>query len=367
MPKILHIHSQWDGSPIVRRSVTVARSLGTDLQHEIHVLGGYGSSRPPGAPFRRASAFPKVGGIPTLGKLQKIAKGMLGYDLVCTYGYGAINAAMAHTAFSEAFSLPALIHHEAEDAERGMRADLYRRLALGKSAGLVVPDERIEEAGLVAWQQPMGRVKLIPEGIDLKPWRRVPPADMLRAVVKRPGERWVGMLASPEDTSKIEDVLRAFAPLTENWQLVIFGAEESSEQVRGSAEELDIAHRVHLAGEIDSEARAIGLFDITIIPHGIPDCGLAAICAMAGGAAIVTEPASEAAPLLPESAQEFVLPFDHKDELEIALTTLAADRGLRGALADAGKAQAKSNHDEKAMIATYKRLYTSAMKLAGLQ
>ncbi|MFN2100218.1 glycosyltransferase family 1 protein [Altererythrobacter sp. MF3-039] len=364
MPKLLHIHSDWDGSPIIRRSIAVAQGLGTSIQHQIHVVGGFGSRRPPGSPFRRVSSFPKIEGVPTLGKLQKIAKAMLGYDLVCTYGYGAINAAMAHTAFSQAFALPALLHHEPEDAERGLKADIYRRVALGKCAGLVVPDERIEEAALVAWQQPMGRVKLIPEGIDLKPWRKTPPGDMLREVVKRPGEKWAGMMAANWPAGMLAAMMRAFAELTDNWQLVILGEVENSESVRDMAAEIGIGHRVHLATDPDPSGRSIGLLEIVLLPEESPDCGLAAIRAMAGGAAVITEPKSVAAPLLPDSGQEFVLRFDQGNNLGIALTSLAADQGLRETLAEEGRDQVKAAHDEKVMIATYKRLYASAMMLA---
>ena len=362
MARILHIFPAWTGTAAARRALNVARGLDTSIRHDVAVMEGMGSRRPPRSPFRLLREFPKVGGVPALGKLQKIAKAMIGYDLVCTYGYGAINAAMAHTAFSEAFTLPALIHHEDEAAKRGRRADFYRRVALGKSAGLAVPDERIEEAALVAWQQPMGRVKLIAEGIDLKPWRKAPPADMLRSVVKRPGEKWVGVVNALDCPKTSAAILHAFAPLTENWQLVVFG--EDCTSLREMAEAMEVGHRVHTPGEIGGDARAIGLLDIILLPAHRDEGELDAIRAMAGGAVVIADPASRGAPLLPDNAQEFLVPLANQEELEFALGTLAADEGLRESLRSAGHEQAKNVHDEKAMIAVYKRLYSSAMELA---
>ena len=62
---------------------------------------------------------------------------MAGYDLICTYNWGAMDAALAHTLFADFYKLPPLVHHEDgfdEDEANGLKAsrNLYRRFALGR-------------------------------------------------------------------------------------------------------------------------------------------------------------------------------------------------------------------------------------------
>ena len=83
------------------------------------------------------------------------------YDLVLTYNWGSMDAVMGHTLFGDALKLPPLIHHEDgfnEDEQKKLKTkrNWFRRVALGKSAALVVPSEQLEEIALEVWYQPMG-------------------------------------------------------------------------------------------------------------------------------------------------------------------------------------------------------------------
>lgn len=318
-------------------------------------------------PFQAVRSFPRLGGRPGLGRLQKIARALMPYDLVCTWDYWAMNAAMAQTAFSQAHNLPPLIHHELENVAKSLKANWYRRIALGKSVGVVVPDERLEEAALVAWQQPFGRVKLIRDGIDLGMFADPPPADMLGSLLKRPGESWVGAVTRFMPQERLQEVLGAFASLTENWHLVLFDAiepdREGKAMVRSEAKRLEIAHRVHLPGEPDEAGKAMGLFDIALVPPGGRDTSLPAIRAMAAGVALIADNGTSAASLLPEESEEFALSYADAEELALALGTLAADPALAEATGHANRVQAQRNHDKKAMLDSHRRLYSSALKL----
>ncbi|MXO63610.1 glycosyltransferase [Qipengyuania oceanensis] len=359
--RILHIHSRFPCGLAADRSVAVVRGLGGDFVHDLVTIAGDDDPSP--SPFRKLASFPQVTGLATLGRLQKLAKATLGYDLVCTYDYGALNAVMAHTAFGTAFTLPPLIHHESEDAVRTGRADWYRRIALGRTAGLVVPDERIEEAALDAWQQPIGRVKDIALGIDLVPWRKPAPADLLPRLLKRPDEKWIGTVTDFSHGPLLDNLLAAFASLTDNWHLVAFGEVSNSRAFRDKAQQSGIAHRVHVPGPLAPDGRAIGLLDCAVFPDASGTAPVDAIRAMASGLPILAGLDSYAAPLLPEPSREFAIRFSDREEVGFALGTLAGDHALSEASGEANRVQARDRHDLKAMIAAHRRLYTSAIGL----
>ena len=97
---------------------------------------------------------------------------MAGYDLVCTYNWGAMDAVMAHTLFADVYKLPPLVHHEDgfnEDEARAAQAQpqLYRRIALGRARGAGgALAHGSSGSRSTTWDQPRGRVRLIANGID---------------------------------------------------------------------------------------------------------------------------------------------------------------------------------------------------------
>jgi len=225
VPHILHIHSTFSPGGKELRCVQLINAFGAKARHTIvsaepDQLGAAKRIRP-GIAVTLQPDFPALKGLPTPGRLQKLAKAMRGYDLVLTYNWGAMDAVMAHTLFSEAFDLPKLIHHEdgfdeSELVKRKQRRTWFRRIALGKSSGLVVPSSVLEEIALVEWQQPLGRVKRIPNGIDTGAFAAKPKTDAIPRLLKRPGEKWVGTMAGLRPVKNLPRLVRAFAAMPDD-------------------------------------------------------------------------------------------------------------------------------------------------------
>ena len=157
-PHILHLHSTFGAGGKELRSVRLINAFGPKLCHTIistvpeEMAAADRIAK--GAKVTLNPPFPSLKGAPLPGRLQKLAKAMKGYDLILTYNFGAMDAVMAHTLFKDVHNLPPLIHHEDgfdsdELKKRKARRTWYRRVALGKSAGLVVPSETLEGIALV--------------------------------------------------------------------------------------------------------------------------------------------------------------------------------------------------------------------------
>jgi glycosyltransferase involved in cell wall biosynthesis len=307
--------------------------------------------------------LPTLSGAPLPGRLHRLAKAMLGYDLVLTYGYDAINAVMAHTAFSQAYPLPRLIHHEGEGPEaerRTRRADWYRRIALGRAAGLVVPHEELERRALEDWQQPLGRVKHIGSAVDPSAFARTPPRDGLPRLIKRRGEKWVGTTGPLEEAMRLPLVLRIVSELPENWHLVVWGQGEAAGTLAREAESFGMQHRLHLLSRPVPPASVMGLFDIVASAALDRTEPAAPLAAMAAGVPIAAIGASRLPENYPEKAREFVS-GDSESDLEEAVGTLASDAPLREEVGEALRRHARTAFDEAAMIAKFRLLYSSAM------
>ena len=360
-PRVLHIHGSLATSdPQAARCVRLIGAFGGRLRHFLVAGDGDftatdGVSR--GIPVQPAAGFPPLFGLPLPGRLQRLARAMLDYHLVLTYGWGAIDAALAHTLFSEHYRLPPLIHHEDGSDEtaserRGWRRKWYRRVGLGKAAGLVVPTETMEAVALNEWQQPLGRVKLIRDGVDLKRFARRAKPDAIPRLLKRPGENWIGCFAGSVDHGETRSLMGVLGALDDHWRLIVIGRDRPADGIP-----LALEHRVHFAPSLPDRAAAMALFDIVSMGMPREPLPLPAIEAMAAGKPVLGLDAAEtAASLAPETAA-----IDDEP-----LARLAGDSFLRRHIGTANREKARTERDETAMIAAYRRLYASAMGRAAI-
>ena len=139
IPRILHIHSSFDPGGKELRCVQLINAFGAAAHHALvscdpDKRGAAALIRP----FVAWASFPSLRGKPWPWRLNRMAAAMAGFDLVCTYNWGAMDAVLAHTLFADVHHLPPLVHHEdgfnEDEAERLKPArNFYRRLALGRS------------------------------------------------------------------------------------------------------------------------------------------------------------------------------------------------------------------------------------------
>ena len=203
VPRILHLHSTFAAGGKEVRAARLMNAWGPRLDHTIvsaepqamaaaALVGSH-------VPVRYPADFPSLKGRPGPARLGRLARAMQGFDLVCTYNWGAMDAVMAHRVFADVWKLPPLIHHEDgfnedEAARLDPRRNLYRRAALGRAAALIVPSTGLEAIAREAWHQPGARVLRIPNGIDTAAFA-APPDPAALPIRKGEGQVWVGTLA----------------------------------------------------------------------------------------------------------------------------------------------------------------------------
>ncbi|GAB5347839.1 glycosyltransferase family 4 protein [Alteriqipengyuania sp. 357] len=370
VPRVLHLHSTFAAGGKELRAVQLINAFGSSLSHAIVSAdpNAYGASEhiAKDRDVRYPRNFPSLTGKPWPGRLHALAKAMKPYDLVLTYNWGAMDAVMAHTLFSDSLALPPLIHHEDgfnEDEQEKLKTsrNWYRRIALGKASGLVVPSEVLEGIALEAWQQPIGRVKHFPNGIDTKGFATRPRADALRGVIKHKGEKWVGTLAGLRSVKNLPALVRAVARLPEEWQLVIVGEGPEEEAIRDAAEEAEIAHRLHMPGFVANPRTFIGLFDIFALSSRSEQFPLSVVEAMAAGLPVAAPAVGDIASMVAQENAPFIVAPHDEDALAGSLLALAGDEDLRKSTGLANRARARSQFEETKMIASYRRLYDSAL------
>ena len=109
---------------------------------------------------------------------------------------------------------------------------------------------------------------------------------------------------------------------------------------------------------VDDDARNI--FALSSDSEQFP---LSVVEAMAAGLPVVAPAVGDIADMVSEANAEFIAPPGNEEELRMALVQLAVSKDLRREVGEANRAKAVAQFDEAKMVATYRRLYSSAMGL----
>lgn len=367
--RVLHCHSTFSAGGKEVRSVRLMNAFGPGLEHTIisaepEAMGARALIER-GVKVRFPQDFPSLKGLPTPGRLVALAEALKGYDLVCTYNWGAMDVAMAHTTFGKAFDLPPLVHHEDgfnEDEAGGLktRRNLYRRAALRGAARVIVPSTGLERIARGPWAQPPGKVLRIANGIDTAAFAAPPDPRALR-LIKRKGERWIGTLAGLRPVKQLPMLVQAMADLPEEWHLVICGEGPEREAIAAAAEALEVSHRVHLPGGVSEPARVIGLFDIFALSSASEQFPLSVVEAMAAGLPVAAPDVGDIRQMVAEPNRAHIAVPDDARALGVMLAELAADADLRKRLGEANRERAQAHYDAAGMIAHYREAYAQAM------
>lgn len=367
--KFLHCHSTFAAGGKELRSVQLMQAFGPGIDHVIvsaqpEALGAR-EHIDPSVRVSFARDFPPLTGFPSPGRLVAIAEAMKGYDLILTYNWGAMDAAMAHTVFGQRFGLAPLVHHEDgfnEDEASGLklRRNIYRLAALQGAARLIVPSLMLERIAREIWQQPPARVLRIPNGIDTAAFAAAPQPGALR-VVKRPGERWVGTLAGLRAVKQLPQLVEAMTALPDQWHLVICGEGPERDAIRAAAERCDISHRVHLPGAVRNPAEVVGLFDIVALSSASEQFPISVVEAMAAGLPVAAPDVGDIRAMVAEANRPYIAVPGDAAALGQMLADLAEDEGLRASIGAANRLRAAGQFDRAAMVDAYRGAYAAAL------
>ncbi|MEG3150165.1 glycosyltransferase family 4 protein [Sphingomonas sp. ZT3P38] len=369
---ILHVHAAFGQGDPAGRCVRLINAFGDRARHTIvseqaDQLGARDGIAP-GIRYEIAQNAPSLTGGPSVARYEALARFMRRFDLVLTYGWGAIDGVMARRVFAK--GMPPLVHHEDgfdadEAAGQKIERIFYRRLALAAADALVVPSETLEAIALRSWKQPAGRVRRIANAIDTARYAAKPDPKAIPGFRRKPGEVVIGALAGLDEVKDLPALVRAAGGVSSRVRLVIVGDGPDRARILGAAEAMDMADRLHLPGFLPDPHRYVGLFDILALSSKSEQCPVAVIYGMAAGLPIVAPRIGDIARMVSDTNAGYIMDRSEvrlRDALQALAGCAPAARAFVGAQ---NRVKAMAEYDESGMIARYTALYEAVMGRPG--
>ncbi|RIA47016.1 glycosyltransferase involved in cell wall biosynthesis [Hephaestia caeni] len=370
---ILHLHSAFDLGGKEARAVRLMNAFGDAARHTI-VSGvpdalSARDAIAPGIKYEIAQDPPPLTGRPSVKRFEALTRYMRRFDLILTYNWGAVDAVMARCTFTK--GMPPLIHHEdgfnADEADHlKVERNMYRRIALGAAAALVVPSDLLERIAIQYWKQPAAKLHRIPNGIPTALYAVKPDPRAIPGFRRKPGELVVGSLAGLRAVKNLPMLLRACAGVPGKLRIVIVGEGPERAAIESAAALLGLGDRVHLPGFLPEPHRFVGLFDIFALSSKSEQFPISVIEAMAAGLPVAAPSVGDVGQMVAEANWPYIAPHVDAVELRDMITMLARDKAVRKTVGAHNQAKAQATFDEDVMIARYAALYAGAIGRPGV-
>ncbi len=276
-------------------------------------------------------------------------------DLLATYNWDAIEWAMANQMFARVRHLHFEDGFGPEEAVRPLwRRGILRRLALMRTAAVVVPSHALERVAIDRWQLPASRVIHLPNGVEVGDFRDTPAGEPLFA--RRADEIVVGTVAPLRPEKNLARLLGAFNRVDQpSVRLAIVGDGGERPMLEMLADGLGIADRVLFVGAVREPQRALALFDIFALSSDTEQMPMTVLEAMAAGLPVVAVDVGDLKHMLAPANRAFVVPRGEAALAE-ALAALVADGGRRHALGRLNRVHVSAKYPFARMLEGYRRL-----------
>jgi len=334
------------------RFVRLAESLGDAWRHAIIAMDGATACAerlPPGLDVTYPVVAVRKGD--TVGNVRRFRALLrtLRPDLLVTHNWGSIEWAMANIT-----GLVRHVHIEdgfgPEERARQIGRRVWTRRLVLRRATVVLPSRTLERIAAEVWRLPRGRIRYVPNGIDL--------ARYAARQGKRGDPPVIGTVAALRPEKNLARLIGAFARVLERRpaRLAIVGDGPERAALEALARNRGVAGAVTFHGQQADPAPFYQGFDLFALSSDTEQMPLSVLEAMGTGLAVAaTDVGDVRAMLAPENAPLVV----ERDESSLAAAILAALANPEAcdAMGRANRRRAEQEFDAATMIERYGAIF----------
>lgn len=365
--KLLHIFPTFGLGGQQRRLADLIAGLGPAYEHHIISLSSdieAGELLPPkfGANIQiikiQKSAYPDPSNIKQFRTLIK----QCAPNVLCTYNWGSIEAAMALKMMGGAKSV-AHIHFEdgfgpdENPTKQNWRRVFVRQLVL-KNSILVVPSVTLEALALGRWKLSPLRVQRISNGIESKRFY------IKNRVVDHTGPVTIGTVGAFRPEKNLVRLISLFDAHSaeRHARLVLVGDGPQRERLESKARNSARVANIEFPGPTRNPERAYEDFDIFSLTSDTEQMPISLMEAMMAGLPVVATNVGDIAAMVSDENRPFICsPKDEALLLE-SMERMIDDASLRERVGRANQEKAIQHFDRKRMIDRYDALFKGVLR-----
>lgn len=289
-------------------------------------------------------------------------------DLVVTYNWGAIEAALGCT-LGKGRPVVHLEHGFANDEAKKLkrRRVIARRLVLNRIHATIVPSRELLDIALRQYRVRPAKLIWIPNGVDAERYTPGRDWEFRRSLGFSDSDVVFLSLGHLRPVKNLALLMRAFALAdVANARLLIVGNGPCMPELEQLATELHIAERVVFAGATDSTLpfyRAADAFALSSTTEQMP---MALLEAMACALPAISTDVGDVAEIVASVAGNHIVAGLEPKAYAEALRRAAQSPVVRSATGAANRARCVSLYSLERMLAAYTQVYSNAARKPGL-
>lgn len=367
-PHLLHVFATFQAAGPQVRTTQLMRAFGSEYRHTVLPMDGQSQARELLEDRDSVTLLSPPPTRNTAGVVRHFRELLRDQrpDLLLTYNWGTIEVALA----ARTLGIRSHLHHEDgfrpdEVHELKWRRNVFRRLALKRAFGTIVPSRNLATIAREAWHLRDGTTHWIPNGIDLSTFAERDGNPELRAELGIEPEAlvvgFVGHLRPEKNALRlVRSAARVMGELP--LHLLLLGAGPEQGALEACVTELGIGDRVTLAGHRGNPRPFYRAMDVFALSSDTEQMPVALVEAMASALPVVATDVGDVAAMLPQPQAPGVVSLgaDVEQHFGEALAALARDPELRRAWGRANRAKAEEAYSFEAMRAAYAELYERA-------
>ena len=228
-----------------------------------------------------------------------------------------------------------------------------------RCAQAVVANSRAAASQLDSEGVAPGRVRVIPNGVDL---------DRFRPVVRERPVTTVISVANLRREKAHECLLAAaatLAPRHPQLRYVIVGGGPRAEELQALAHTLGVADRVRFLGHREDVTELLAAADVFVLPSRSEAFPNGALEAMAAGLPVVACRVGGLIDLVEHGRTGLLVPPDDPAALAAALASLVQSPATARAFGAAARAEVAARYSYDRMVAGFEQLYVTELQAAG--
>ncbi len=360
---MLHIFPSFGFGGQQARFAALAKGLGPDAYHQVVALDGDVAARgllPSDAPVRYRAFDAKKSSLASLSNIAGFRSLLreVRPDILCTYNWGAIEAAIANRAFRRTPHL----HFEdgfgpGESPDNQPQRRVLARRAVLRNSAIIVPSRVLERVAIDVWKLPRSRVVYIQNGIDIERFASGPAG--------RGGESvTIGSVGALRAEKNYLRLINAVAALDDARaiRLEIVGEGPERDALQSVIDACTSEVSMTLPGPTSAPQTAYQRFGIFALSSDTEQAPLSLMEAMAAGLPVVATDVGDIADMVAPENRTFITPLGDDEAYANALTALAKDPALREKLGSANAQKAAQEFSVASMVDAHRALYWSLVK-----